>query len=221
MRSIQSNRGITSPRGITSSRRPTSVGSIHSTHRRGISTSGSRYVTRGNVHDRSYAHNSGRTVIVNPRHNSVVTTYPSRNVSVYHRHHSPVVHRRYYYPTRRHVVIARPSYGTCVDVLPHGYVSLRFGSRHYYRCDDVYYNRVIVDNRPRYVVVQPPVEALIQTLPADYQIIEYAGQTYYVDIYEEKAYIAVEIDGQVYYQETDLDVDVDFEDGGIEIEIDD
>lgn len=242
-RRIAPSRRVTPPRRVSPSTRVTPSRRISSPRRtvsrpsatrRSVVRSGDsrRYIAnRGTVrHDRRVVTRPstrvikrGNHVVNYPRHRTHITRHhPSRNrviVRSGHRYH--IRDRHYYRPHRHNVVVVRPRIGTYFDVLPRGYISLRIGGRHYYHCHDTYYVRTYVDNRPRYVVVEPPVEALIPTLPIDYEIIEYAGRTYYIDIHEEIAYIAVEIDGEIYYQETDLDVDVDIDDGQIEIEIDD
>ena len=115
----------------------------------------------------------------------------------------------------------RPPIGVQVSFLPNGYATVYFGGRPYYRYENTYYVREIIDRQPTYVVVKPPREVIIDVLPPDCREFYYRGRLYYIDIYEEIAYAPVFVDGYARYRLTDLDVDVDFEDDGIEIEIDD
>lgn len=95
------------------------------------------------------------------------------------------------------------------------------GGRQYYRYENTYYVEQIVESEPAYVVVQPPDQVIVDYLPPDSREVYYRDRLYYVDIYEETAYAPVIVDGYTRYRLTDLDVDVDYDDGRLEIEIDD
>ncbi|MGE3182579.1 MAG: DUF6515 family protein [Phycisphaerae bacterium] len=158
-----------------------------------------------------------------PRYGTRITQLPGRHRIVSHRgrdfyYVNGIYYRRY--PGGYYAVV-RPPLGFRLDFLPYGFASVTIGGRPYYRYQNTYYVQEYVDNQPSYVVVQPPQEYYIDYLPADAQQVFYKGRTFYVDIYEEVAYEAVHVDGQLRYRATDLDVDVDFEDEGIEIELDD
>ncbi len=157
-----------------------------------------------------------------PRYGTTITQLPARHRVI--SHHG----RRYYfddgicYRSYGGVYrVVRPPIGVRVTWLPEGYVSVNFGGRLYFRFGNTYYLRDIIDGEESYVVTLPPRDAILDQLPPDCQEVQYRGRLYYVDIYEEVAYEAAIIAGRVVYRATDLDVDVDFDDGRIEIEIDD
>lgn len=168
-----------------------------------------------------------------PRHDIHVQKYPryGTRITVLPSHRSEVTYhgRRYYfsdgvyYRSYSHNVYAvvRPPIGVRLPFLPDGYISITIGGRPYYRYENTYYVREIIDQRPVYVVVQPPSDIVLDVLPPGCQAIQYHGRLYYVDVYEETAYAPVIIDGFTRYRPTDLDVDVDFDDGRVKIEIDD
>jgi len=71
----------------------------------------------------------------------------------------------------------RPHFGLHVGFLPHGYFSLWVGGARYYYYDGLYYNYVGGD----YVLVSPPVGAVVTTIPPDFQPTVINGMTYYVN----------------------------------------
>ncbi|GJM25527.1 MAG: hypothetical protein DHS20C16_19420 [Phycisphaerae bacterium] len=151
-----------------------------------------------------------------------MTQLPSYRTVVTHRGHryyscDGVYYRQYdnYYR------VVRPPVGVTLAFLPQGYVTVQYGGRPYYRYDNTYYVREIVNSQPTYIVVEPPRDVYIDALPPDCYEVHYRGRIYYVDIYEEIAYAPVIVDGYTRYRPTELDVDVDFDDGHVEIEIDD
>ncbi len=155
-----------------------------------------------------------------PRYGTRITHLPSTRRVIVHRGHNYYVSGGIYYRAYRGgYTVCRPPIGVRLPYLPQGFVVVSIGGRPYYRYHDTYYVQEIVNDVPSYVVVQPPEDAIIDFLPPDAQEVYFRGRPYYVDIYEEIAYEPVLINGQTYYRPTDLDVDVDFEDDGIEIEI--
>lgn len=114
-----------------------------------------------------------------------------------------------------------PPIGVRTTYLPTGYVTVTIGGRPYYRYENTYYVYEVYENQPTYVVVEPPERVIVDFLPPGSREIYYKGRIYYVDIHEEIAYAPVIVDGQTRYRITELDVDVDIDDGRIEIEIDD
>lgn len=117
--------------------------------------------------------------------------------------------------------VVRPPIGARFGFLPAGFVNVFIGGQPFYRFNDVYYTQQFVNNDPVYVVVQPPIETYLDELPFDTREAFWRGQRYLVDIHEEIAYLPVIVDGYTQYRRTDIDVDVDFDDGRIEIEFDD
>lgn len=157
-----------------------------------------------------------------PRYGTHITQLPSRHrVVSHHGHRYYFCDGVYYRPYGGVYRVVRPPIGFSLSYLPIGYTTVFFGGRPYYRYENTYYVHQIVDNEPAYVVVQPPDEVVVDFLPPDCREFYYRGRLYYIDIYEETAYAPVIIDGYTRYRLTDLDVDVDFDDGRIKIEIDD
>ena len=69
-----------------------------------------------------------------------------------------------------------PSYGKVTFSLPRGHISLSIGRARYYYCDGVFYHR----DRREYVVVVPPVGAVVNEIPYDFEPVVIRGVTYYV-----------------------------------------
>lgn len=80
-------------------------------------------------------------------------------------------HHNHYYPAR----------GYAVDVLPPGNIAVRFRGGDFWFHSGVWYRHV----GARYIVVQPPVGAIIPVLPSGYSVVYYGGVPYYYanDIY--------------------------------------
>ncbi|MDX2197425.1 MAG: DUF6515 family protein [Phycisphaerae bacterium] len=127
----------------------------------------------------------------------------------------------YYRPWGGGYVAVRPPIGVRLPFLPDGYLFVTIGGRPFYRYGNTYYVQEIFNNEPTYVVVEPPREAYFDALPQDTREVIHRGRTYFVDIYEEVAYEPIIVDGYTRYRVADIDVDVDFEDGRVEIELDD
>ncbi|MCA9251444.1 MAG: DUF6515 family protein [Phycisphaerae bacterium] len=169
-----------------------------------------------------YRDHYGARVRTYPRYGIHVTQLPSHHVVYTHHGHDyyrcdGIYYRRYgdYYR------VVRPPIGVSLTYLPAGYVTVEFGGRPYYRYENTYYVQQVIDSQPTYVVVEPPSQVYVDTLPPDCYQVYYRDRLYYVDIYEEIAYAPVIVDGYTRYRPTNLDVDVDIDDGQIEIEIDD
>ncbi len=79
-------------------------------------------------------------------------------------------HDRFHHDRHYHV------YGDFVFGLPSGFISISLGGLRYYYCDGVFYRRSLFS----YVVVTPPVGAVITTLPPYDQMVVMNGVTYYV-----------------------------------------
>lgn len=157
-----------------------------------------------------------------PRHGTHITQLPSLPRTIMHRGRSYYFSDGVYYRYSRGVYrVVQPPIGFSLSYLPAGYAMVVVHGQPYYRYDNTYYVYQILGNEPVYVVVEPPDDIIVDFLPSDCREVVYKGRLYYIDIYEERAYAPVIIDGYTRYRLTDLDVDVDFHDGRIEIEIDD
>jgi hypothetical protein len=210
------------------SRRSSAVGrSYHPTRTRHRASGGTiRH------HRRPYQHSAGipsrgwdRNVHVRhyPRYGTRIDRLPpSHRVITYHGSNYYFHDGVYYRPYRSGVYrVVRPPIGVHLSFLPSGYTIVEYSGRPYYRYENTYYVREIVNQEPVYVVVEPPQEIIIDELPFDTREVYVGGNRYFVDIYEEVAYAPVIIDGYTRYRQTSLDVDVDIDDGRVEIEIDD
>lgn len=201
----------------------------HDRTRRGYDQS-TRYVaSRGSIRNYHPTHLPARPVYDHevrvrrvPRYGTrCYTLPPSHRVVTYRRHQyydcDGVYYRRYH----NEYVAVRPPLGIHLAYLPEGSVTIRIGGRSYYRYENTYYVREIIDALPSYVVVRPPREVFIDVLPPDCHEIIYRGRRYYVDIYDEIAYEPILVDSRTAFRPAAFDVDVEFDDGRIEIEIDD
>jgi hypothetical protein len=70
-----------------------------------------------------------------------------------------------------------PNWGYHSHFLPAGYFSLWIGGARYYYYDGLYYSYVGGD----YVLVSPPVGAVVTSIPTDFQPVVINGVTYYAD----------------------------------------
>ncbi len=68
-----------------------------------------------------------------------------------------------------------PSFGFRFSISPSEVVSVSSGGRRYYYSDGVYYNRV----QKEYVVINPPVGAVVSWIPPEFQAVNINGVTYY------------------------------------------
>ena len=135
----------------------------------------------------------------------------SRSATVVRR--SPtVIHRRSASPYAvvhrtdgvRLLTSRRPVYGTVIYRPAPTFRTVVFGGATYYVDRDVYYAQ-----RPNheYVVVAPPVGAVVQHLPSEFEEVYVEGRPYYVQ-------------DDTYYEEVEVDVDIDIDDDDFEIDID-
>lgn len=171
------------------------------------------------------AHVSNHEVRVRnyPRYGARFAALPAGHRLVTHRGHNYYfcdgVYYRPYGPGA--YLAVRPPIGFRLTHLPYGYVSVFIGGQPFYRYGNTYYVYETYQNEPSYVVVRPPSEAYLDQLPPDCHEVIFHGRQYYVDIYEEIAYEPVFINGVTRYRPSNLDVDVDFDDGRVKIELDD
>jgi hypothetical protein len=70
-----------------------------------------------------------------------------------------------------------PRFGIHLHFLPHGYFTIRVGGARYYYYDGLYYRSIGGD----YVIVSPPVGAVVTAIPSDFQPVIVNGVTYYVN----------------------------------------
>jgi len=87
-----------------------------------------------------------------------------------HRHHYRHRHHHYRYHSY-------PRHGKIVVSLPGTYISLSVGKSRYYYCDGVYYRK----HGFNYVVVEPPVGAVLKLPPPYYEPVMINGTVYYVN----------------------------------------
>lgn len=79
-----------------------------------------------------------------------------------HRHYD---HSHYY-----------PRYSKATIFLPLGFITLALSGHNYYYCDGIFYQR----SARKYVIVEPPIGAVISELPFGYQPVVIDGTMYYV-----------------------------------------
>ena len=79
---------------------------------------------------------------------------------------------RHYYHYHDH-----PRYGLQVPFIPDDCYAVRADRSRYYYYDGLYYSRRSVD----YVLVAPPIGAIVRSVPPDYQAVVINGVTYYTD----------------------------------------
>ena len=71
-----------------------------------------------------------------------------------------------------------PRYGMRIDVVSNTYLPVMAGGVNYYYEDGLYY---APDGRHSYVLVEPPVGAIVPAIPAEYRPVMINGITYYTD----------------------------------------
>lgn len=76
-----------------------------------------------------------------------------------------------YYPPYPYV-LSQP-----IDNLPQGFITIGVGIETYYYCDGVFYQKVIREQK--YVIVPPPIGAVVFNIPQGYQLMLIDGVTYY------------------------------------------
>jgi hypothetical protein len=107
---------------------------------------------------------------------TVSRTLPGKTVVL--KHHESIIHfnagRFFHYDDGRYLWIA-PPFGIHLNVLPVGYIQFFIGQDPYYYNQGVYY----VEDNEGYEVVEPPLNAIVTTLPEESEKVEIDGQTYY------------------------------------------
>ncbi len=79
-------------------------------------------------------------------------------------------HRHYSYHNR-------PDFGFRLDIIPNGCFSVFIGGARFYYSDGIYYQRY----GREYVIVHPPIGAVVRRIPYDYRPVIINGVTYYTD----------------------------------------
>ncbi len=64
-----------------------------------------------------------------------------------------------------------------IDVLPQGYITVFVNGNTYFYCDGMFYQRDVREQK--YVVVPPPIGAVIYDMPTGYQLMIFQGKTFY------------------------------------------
>ncbi|MBF0490467.1 MAG: hypothetical protein HQL15_07595 [Candidatus Omnitrophica bacterium] len=70
-----------------------------------------------------------------------------------------------------------PSFGIRLSILPRGYFSVWQGGSRYYYYEGLYYTRL----GHEYVLVRPPLGAIVREIPQDFHTVMINGMTYYTD----------------------------------------
>lgn len=71
-----------------------------------------------------------------------------------------------------------PRYGLRIDVVSREYMPVAVGGAEYYYYDGLYY---APEGRHGYVLIQPPVGAIVPAIPEEYRPVMIGGVTYYTD----------------------------------------
>ena len=71
----------------------------------------------------------------------------------------------------------RPSFGLHLSFVPEGAFIVGVGGAKYYYYDGLYYSRM----GGEYILIAPPIGAVVATIPPEYQPVVINGVTYYVD----------------------------------------
>lgn len=69
-------------------------------------------------------------------------------------------------------VLSRP-----IDILPQGSITINVGDETYYYCKGIFYQKIVLEQK--YVIVPPPIGAVVFTIPQGYQLMLINGTTYY------------------------------------------
>lgn len=77
-----------------------------------------------------------------------------------------------------------------IDILPHGFVTINLDDETFYYCNGIFYQKIMHDQK--YLVVPPPIGAMVFDIPAGYQYMLIDGTAYYV--YQGVYYVRV-LDG--------------------------
>lgn len=107
----------------------------------------------------SYADDKGRD------HDRRSSSYRNTKSNRYH-------HKHYSYRYKDH-----PRLGWSISWIPDTSFSIRLGSARYYYDDGLYYSRL----GTQYVLVSPPIGAVVRSIPSDYRPVIISGVKYYED----------------------------------------
>jgi hypothetical protein len=64
-----------------------------------------------------------------------------------------------------------------IDILPQGFITINVGDETYYYCKGIFYQKIM--QVQKYVVVPPPIGAMVFNIPQGYQLILIDGAAYY------------------------------------------
>lgn len=64
-----------------------------------------------------------------------------------------------------------------INILPQGFVTINVGDDTFYYCNGVFYQRIMRDQK--YVIVPPPIGAVVFNIPQGYELMFMDGLTYY------------------------------------------
>jgi len=64
-----------------------------------------------------------------------------------------------------------------IGLLPSGFVTINVGEETYYYCSGIFYQRIIREQK--YVIVPPPIGAVIFSIPQGYELTFIDGVSYY------------------------------------------
>ncbi len=98
-------------------------------------------------------------------HNRGSFSYKDKRSNGYH-------HNHYSYRYKDH-----PRSGWSISWIPNTSFSIRLGSARYYYDDGLYYSRL----GTQYVLVSPPIGAVVRSIPSDYRPVIISGVKYYED----------------------------------------
>ena len=64
-----------------------------------------------------------------------------------------------------------------IDILPQGFTTISMGDDTYYYCRGVFYQKTVMEQK--YVIVPPPVGAIVSDIPVGYELMLINGMIYY------------------------------------------
>ncbi len=97
---------------------------------------------------------------------------PQLSYADWGRHHEDHHENHHFYRYHDH-----PHWGLRLSWIPNNFITVTLGGARYYYCDGLYYSRF----GGEYVVVAPPVGAVVRSIPSDFHPIVIRGVTYYED----------------------------------------
>ncbi len=143
-------------------------------------TDGRRYpgiTQRGNsnsYNQRGGGYNQGRSSGFSYRRGNSYRSYPGLQFG--HNYITSRPHGFYYRNRGYYSTYYTPQLGFSLRVLPYGYYPFYFGADQYFYNDGLYYRQM---ENEEYTVVEPPIGAVIDNLPAKAQAISINGMQYY------------------------------------------